>query len=63
MIFRKGVVHLLAVVLFVSLLGLAVSTGANRTFTPDKLKGWLAQSGIYDQVVPAILKSEHFYRW
>jgi hypothetical protein len=57
MIFRKGVVHLLAVVLFVSLLGLAVSTGANRTFTPDKLKGWLAQSGIYDQVVPAILKS------
>jgi len=53
---RKSLVHFLAVLLFVTLLGLAAAVNFNLNLAhPDKLKGWLAESKIYDNVVSSLL--------
>jgi hypothetical protein len=49
---RKFGVFLFSVILFVSLLGLALSTSSNLAFThPDKVKSWLNQSNLYGSFV------------
>jgi len=49
---RKGAIHVLALVLLVSLLGLAFSASARLNLThPGKLEGWLKQSGFYTSFV------------
>lgn len=49
---RKGIVHLLALVLLVSLLGGALSVNANLNLThPAKLETWLSQSNFYSGLV------------
>ncbi len=54
---RKGFVHLLAVVLFVALLGGVAALSLNRVFgQPAHLKAILNDSGVYDQVTSALLK-------
>jgi hypothetical protein len=48
---RKLVVGLLCIILFVSLLGAALTTSDHLTFSnPSKLETWLASSGLYDSV-------------
>lgn len=55
---RKGVVHLLGLVLFISLLGGVWALDANYNFSqPDKLKAWLHDSKIYDKAISAALNS------
>lgn len=49
---RKGLVHLLSLLLFVCLIGAAVATSINVNLShPDKIKTWLNQSGVYDHFV------------
>lgn len=53
---RKGIVHLLAVILFFSLLGGVNFIGINANLSkPDKLEGWLKDSKIYDGVIDSAL--------
>lgn len=53
---RKGVVHLLGILFFVSLLGGVWALDINYNFSqPDKLKGWLHDSKVYDNVIKASL--------
>jgi hypothetical protein len=48
---RKGIVHVLAVLLLVVLLGSAVATGLKIDFAhPTKLEAWLAESHLYNQL-------------
>lgn len=55
---RKGIVHLLALVLLIALLGIALAVGFNHDFSnPNKLEGWLAGSNIYDQIIPNALNN------
>jgi hypothetical protein len=55
---RKGIVHLLAFILLVALLGVALAVGFNRDFSnPNKLEGWLAGSNIYSQIIPNALNN------
>ena len=52
---RKGAVHLLSLILFVTLLGTALTTGANMAFShPDKIETWLSQSGLYSHFVDEV---------
>jgi hypothetical protein len=52
---RKLVVFLLSLVLLVSLLGVAFSTGSNMALShPDKLENWLNQSKLYDHFVATV---------
>jgi hypothetical protein len=54
---RKSLGHLLAVLFLVSLLGIAVCVSANRNLSqPDKLKGWLSDSKIYDNLIAGTLE-------
>jgi hypothetical protein len=54
---RKGVVHLLGILLFISLLGGVWALDINHNFSqPDKLKTWLHDSKIYDKALSATLK-------
>jgi len=49
---RKGVVHLLALLMLFGLLGTAVSTSLNLNLSsPTKLETWLDQSKLYDHFV------------
>ncbi len=49
---RKSLLHLLTLVLFASLLGVAYSTSARLSFgRPDNIKNWLAQSNFYGHFV------------
>ncbi len=49
---RKGVVHLLSLILLLSLLGAALSTSANSAFShPAKIETWLSQSNVYSHFV------------
>src|SRR4051794_6614277 len=46
---RKSLVYLLSLVLLISLVGLAVSTGTNVTLSkPAKVEKMLADSGLYN---------------
>lgn len=49
---RKGLVHLLSLLLFACLIGAAVATSININLShPDKIKTWLNQSRVYDHFV------------
>jgi hypothetical protein len=49
---RKGLFHLLSLILFVSLVGTAVSTASNVAFShPTKIETWLNQSNFYGHFV------------
>ncbi len=53
---RKGIVHLLALVLLVSLLSMAAITALNHDFAnPNRLESWLAKSKLYGQIIPNAL--------
>lgn len=55
---RKGIVHLLAALLLISLLGVADAYSLNHNFSkPDKLESWLAESGVYNKIIPQALNS------
>lgn len=50
--FRKTLLVLLGIVLFGSLLGVALSTSAKMTiYNPDKVEQWISQSKLYDHFV------------
>lgn len=50
--FRKGLVFVLCPLLFVALIGLAVSTSSNINLkNPQKLEGWLKSSKLYDNFI------------
>lgn len=54
---RKGVVHLLSLVLLISLVYGAFAVSANLNLThPDKLETWLNQSNVYGSLVTNALK-------
>ena len=49
---RKGLVHVLAFLLFVSLLGGALAFSTNTALSkPTRLEGWLKDSGLYSRFV------------
>ncbi len=49
---RKGLVHLFSLILFVSLIGTALSVSANLAFShPKKIETWLNNSNLYGQFV------------
>lgn len=49
---RKGIVHLLSVILFIALLSFVSSTAFNNTFgSPQKLEGWVADSKLESVLV------------
>ncbi len=53
---RKGFVHFLAILLFISLVGGVAILNVNRVFgQPAEVKTLVAQSGIYDHLVSAAL--------
>lgn len=53
---RKGFVHILGVLLFISLVGGVAAVSLRQNFSkPDQLKSWLSQSKIYDKAVSAAL--------
>jgi hypothetical protein len=55
---RKGLVHFLAFILFLALLGGVWSIGINRNFgNPERVKTLLAESKVYDKAVSAVLNS------
>jgi hypothetical protein len=52
---RKGVVYFLSLVLLLSLLGVALATGADSAFShPNKIEAWLSQSNIYSHFVAQV---------
>jgi len=54
---RKGIVHLLSLVLLLSLLGMAFATSATKTLThPAKIETLLSQSKLYDAFINNALK-------
>ena len=54
--FKKYLAHLLAVVLFVSLLGGVFALSLNNTFSkPDNVKTWLKESKFYDNFVTYVI--------
>lgn len=53
---RKGVVHLLSLILFIALVGGVWALSLNLNFSkPDRLKTWLTESKVYDKAITAAL--------
>jgi hypothetical protein len=53
---RKGLVHILSLLLFVALLDGALATSADLSLThPDKIENWLKQSQLYDHFVSNVI--------